>query len=36
MSKEKSKVDEENLQIQIRIAKYNKENDKEYGARTNA
>ena len=29
MSKEKTKVDEENLQIQIRIAKCNKESDKE-------
>ena len=27
MSKEKTKVDEENLQIQIRIAKFNKETD---------
>jgi len=35
MSKEKSKVDEENLKIQIRIAKYNKENDKEDGSKRN-
>lgn len=36
MSKEKSKVDEENLKIQVRIAKYNKENNKENETRTDA